>query len=97
MKLLDTLSLAALLGTALAAQAAGVAPTTGATGTAAKAASAPAVKPVGQPGGGTPAAGGGGGGSITDGSNTGTQVKPKLPKCPDPNIAACAAVKAPVK
>ncbi|KQV53475.1 hypothetical protein ASC95_12135 [Pelomonas sp. Root1217] len=95
MKLLELILATACLGAALAAHAADAAPATGTP--AAKAASSPAVKAATPPGGAAPVAGGSGGGAATNGSNTGTQVKPKLPKCPDPANTACPAVKAPVK
>jgi len=89
----------ALLAATLTAQAADVARTATASTPPAKATSSPTAKPANnnKPGGATPAAGGSNSGSVTDGSNTGTQVKPKVPKCPDPNETACAAAKVQVK
>lgn len=95
MKQLTPMFAAALFCAALAAQAADVARTAAAP--QAKATSSPTAKVANKPGGGTPVAGGSNSGSVTDGSNTGTQVKPKVPKCPDPNETACAAVKTPAK
>jgi hypothetical protein len=95
MKHLTPLFAMALLGAALTAQAAEVAPAAAAP--QAKATSSPTAKPANKPGGATPVAGGSNSGGVTDGSNTGTQVKPKIPKCPDPNETACAAVKTPAK
>lgn len=85
---------AALLGVSTI-HAAEVAP----SASGSKAASSPAVTPVAnQPAtGAAPVAGGNGGGLSSNGSNLGTQVGPKKPKCPDPLNTACPAVKAPVK
>lgn len=80
MKLSILLFCTALLGAALAAQAADVAPATG----AAKPASAAGNTPVATKAGPPPAAGGNGGGLSSNGGNTGTQVPPKKPRCPDP-------------
>lgn len=88
MKLLDSMLATAFVAAALTTQTADAAP--------AKAASAPTVKGATLPGGAAPVAGGSGGGIATDGSNTGTQPKPKLPKCPDPANTACPAVKTPI-
>ncbi|MEO6281287.1 hypothetical protein [Roseateles sp.] len=83
----------ALLSAALAVHAADMAPT---ASPQAKASGTPtaqaAAKP--KPKHAMPVAGGGGGGAATDGSNTGTQVKPKLPKCPQDGAALCPKVKA---
>jgi hypothetical protein len=79
---------------ALTAQAADVAPAAKPAPT--QAASAPAAKTTSKPAGTAPMAGGNGGGLSSDGSNLGTQVGPKKPKCPDPLNTACPAVKTPV-
>lgn len=101
MKQLTPVLATALFAATLTAQAADVART--ASTAPAKATSAPTAKPVNnnKPGGATPATGGSNSGSkvgsVGDGSNTGTQVKPKVPKCPDPNETACAAAKVKVQ
>lgn len=59
----------------------------------AKATSAPAAKVVTKPGA-APAAGGNGGGLSSNSGNTGAQIGPKKPKCPDPNSTVCPAEKA---
>lgn len=98
MKQLTPVLATALLAATLTAQAADVARTATASTPPVKATSSPTAKPANnKPGGATPAAGGSNSGSVTDGSNTGTQVKPKVPKCPDPNETACAAAKVKVK
>lgn len=84
-------SLATLLAACTAAALA--APTTPAP--VAKTASGPSIATT-QPGT-APAAGGNGGSLSINGGNTAGQVKPKLPKCPDPLNNACPAVKAPGK
>jgi len=86
---------AALLCGAPQARAADVAPATGTT--TAKAASGPTAKVVTHKPGAAPAAGGDGGGLSSNSGNTGVQIGPKKPKCPDPTNTACPAVKAPVK
>lgn len=82
---------AAWLCSTLIAQAADVAPAA-APAKPATPASGPAVKAQGSQPGGAPAAGGSGGGVSSNGSNTGVQVGPKKPKCPDPT-GSCPAEK----
>ena len=82
---------ATLLAAALSAHAADMAP---ATSPQAKPANSPPAQPANKPGGNTPKTSSSGSG-LSDGSNTGTQVKPKIPKCPDPTDTACKAVQVP--
>lgn len=93
MRCFNSLTLAVLLGTSLAAQAGDAAPKA-ATSPAAKATPAASATAAGGAGntGGAPKTGGANSGVGDSKSTSGQQISPKKPKCPDPTVA-CPAEK----